>query len=100
MALIHERLYQSKKLTNIDFNEYIKSLTGDLFQIYGMGKGNINLTLNVKNAILGIDSAIPCGLIINELISNSLKHAFPNGKKGEIKITLQKLGFGVFTIVS
>jgi PAS domain S-box-containing protein len=88
MSLIHERLYQSKDLAKIDFAEYTRSLTGHLFSSYGIDPRNINYQVNIKNVLMDISSAIPCGLIINELVSNSLKHAFPDGKKGEIRIDM------------
>ena len=88
MALIHEKLYRSKDISKINFSEYIRSLSGNLVRSYETVSG-VRLNLNVEDIYLGIDSAIPCGLIINELVSNSLKHAFPAGSKsseGEIKI--------------
>jgi len=89
MALVHEYLYQSEDLARIDFDEYIRSLTGYLFQLHADKLSAITLNINVDdNILLDIDRAIPCGLIINELVSNSLKHAFPEGKEGEIKIAL------------
>ena len=88
MAIVHEKLYQSENLANIDFAEYIRSLASTLFQTYE-AYGKIALKMNVEDISLSIDSAIPCGLILNELVSNSLKHAFPEGKEGEIKITLR-----------
>ncbi len=91
MALIHERLYQSKDFTRVDVANYIRGLTNHLFTTYGISKEAIGLKINIKNIILGINTAIPCGLIINELVSNSLKHAFPNGKKGEIQISMRPL---------
>lgn len=88
MALIHEKLYQSKDLARIDFAEYIRNLTNYLFRSYGVTSNRIKLKKNVDDVFLGLDTAIPCGLIINELVSNSLKHAFPDGKEGEIHICL------------
>jgi PAS domain S-box-containing protein len=87
MSLIHEKLYQSKDLASIDFDGYIKSLVDNLCRSYRTDAGNISLITDVEDVTLGIDIAIPCGLIINELVSNCLKHAFPDGK-GEVKITL------------
>ena len=86
MALIHEKLYQSPDLAKVDFAEYIRNLTDHLFRSYAGNAGIIKLEMNVKDIFLDIDSAIPCGLLINELISNSLKYAFPKGQKGSIAI--------------
>ena len=91
MALIHERLYQSKDFAKVDFSRYVQSLTGYLFNSYGIGSEAIRLTMDIKDISLWINSAIPCGLIINELVSNSLKYAFPDRKKGEIKIAMHPL---------
>ena len=88
MALIHEQLYQSKDFSEIDFEEYIRCLVIHLFNIYRQNSGEVLLDLNVKNVSFDIDTAIPCGLLINELISNSLKYAFPNSSKGIIHISL------------
>jgi PAS domain S-box-containing protein len=86
MALIHERLYQSKDLTRVDFAEYSQSLATHLFSSYGINPDVIKFYINIKDVFLDINTAIPCSLIINELVSNSLKYAFPGNKKGEIKI--------------
>jgi two-component sensor histidine kinase len=88
MSLVHEKLYRSKDFTKINFKDYIHNLANGVFQSYSSRSGNILLKLNIENVELGIDSAIPCGLIINELVTNSLKYAFPDEKKGEIKIVL------------
>lgn len=87
MALIHEKLYRSKDMTKIDFAQYIRELATNLFRSYGIKTNDINLKIDVNNNIfLDVDTAIPCGLIINELVSNSLKYAFSEGEKGEIAI--------------
>ncbi|KYK29345.1 MAG: hypothetical protein AYK19_19885 [Theionarchaea archaeon DG-70-1] len=91
MAIVHEKLYQSRDLASVDFREYIKSLTSSLFQSSRTDMGRITLKIEVEDVSLGSDHAIPCGLIINELISNCLKHAFPGNRKGEITIKLRAL---------
>jgi len=94
MALVHERLYQSRDLARVDFAEYVRSLANYLFRSYGVNSNVIKLKINVDDIFLGVDTTIPCGLIINELVSNSLKHAFPPegdrpaGREGEIRIGL------------
>ncbi|ABQ25923.1 PAS domain-containing protein [Geotalea uraniireducens] len=88
MALIHENLYQTKNLARIDFAGYIRKLSANLFRSYGININAVNLNLNIADVSLGIDTAVPCGLMINELVSNSLKHGFPQGRKGSIDIEL------------
>ncbi len=89
MALIHQQLYRSTDLSSINFGDYLRHLTTHLFQAYGVNENNIRLNIDAKNIYIGIDTAIPCGLLINELISNSLKHAFPNNRKGRIIIRME-----------
>ena len=88
MALIHEKLYQSDDLANIDFREYVKKLSTFLFQSYGIDQNKIKFKNNVSNIQLDVDQAVPCGLIINELISNSLKHGFDEGDYGTVRIDM------------
>lgn len=76
MAIIHEKLYQSEDLARIDFGDYVKSLVLDLFNSYGVDKGNTELDINIKDILMDINTAIPCGLIVNELVTNSIKHGF------------------------
>ncbi|MBD3414832.1 MAG: histidine kinase [Candidatus Aminicenantes bacterium] len=90
MSLIHENLYQSKDLNQIDFSKYIKNLTQNLVSSYGVQKEQIQLSIEVKKICLDIQQAIPCGLIINELVSNALKHAFPGQKQGKILIHMHQ----------
>ncbi len=87
MSLIHEKLYQSRDLARIDFDEYTRSLVDNLFHSYRIDTKKITPIIDVEGVSLGVDIAIPCGLIINELVSNCLKHAFPDGK-GKVRITL------------
>ncbi|MCX6683894.1 MAG: PAS domain S-box protein [Methanoregula sp.] len=90
MALVHEKLYQSTDLTKLDLNNYLKFLGDNLFQFLGMKGKGITLTMDIRDIFLAIDTAIPVGLMINELISNSLKHAFPDGRKGNITLVIQR----------
>jgi Amt family ammonium transporter len=94
MALIHEKLYRSKDFANVEFNDYIKNLVNDLFASYKVSTSRISLKMNIENISLGIDTAIPTGLIINELVTNCLKYAFSKEKVGEIRISLLSLGDG------
>ncbi|HEV7892333.1 MAG TPA: histidine kinase dimerization/phosphoacceptor domain -containing protein [Pyrinomonadaceae bacterium] len=89
MALIHEKLYQSDDLARVDFSEYIRNLAAYLFRSYEVNAGAVRLSVEAEDVLLGVDTAIPCGLIINELVSNSLKHAFPGGTGGSINIRLR-----------
>ncbi|MBE9194195.1 PAS domain S-box protein [Synechocystis sp. LEGE 06083] len=85
MALIHEQLYRSEDLANIDFNEYLKNLTHNICQSYGFHQGDISIKLLVEQVKVPLEQSIPLGLIIQELVSNALKHAFPTAV-GEISI--------------
>ncbi|EKQ54185.1 MAG: PAS domain S-box [Methanobacterium sp. Maddingley MBC34] len=89
MALIHTMLYQSIDLKCINFGDYITKLTQELFRTY-VTSDNIQLNMDVGDILLDINTSIPLGLIVNELVSNSLKHAFPNGEKGEITVKFHK----------
>lgn len=88
MALVHEELYQTKNLARVNFTNYIRRLLAHLFQIYGVNSDNITLRLNINKIAFSIDTAIPCGIIINELVSNALKHAFLGNIKGTIWVEL------------
>jgi PAS domain S-box-containing protein len=86
MALVHEALYRSPDLARIDFAVYLEGLTDHLFKSYVVDPKNVSLNCAIGEVALGIDEAIPCGLIVNELVSNSLKHAFSQGRRGEIQV--------------
>jgi len=86
MALIHQTLYQSKDFASVDFNAFLQCFVPTLIQSYSLGPEEIALEIHVAEIKLPLDAAIPCGLIVNELISNSLKHAFPEGRGGKITI--------------
>jgi PAS domain S-box-containing protein len=90
MALLHECLYQSDNLSKIHFGPYIQQLADYLFRSYGESNSDrIRLHVDLENLYLDMDTAVPCGLIINELVSNSLKYAFPDGRGGSILIRLR-----------
>ncbi len=91
MALVHERLYQFGNLSKVDMSGYLKKLINGLFRSYGVNTDRIAVKFEIEDISFGLDIAIPFGLIVNELVSNSLKYAFPRGKEGEIKITLSAI---------
>lgn len=91
MALIHELLYQSSDLKRINFGKFINTLTNELYNIYISNQNLIKLNVDVESVMLDINTSIPLGLIVNELVSNSMKHAFPEGRKGNINIKFSAL---------
>jgi len=91
MALIHERLYQSKDFTRIDFADYVQGLISHVFTAYRVSPSPPTVKVDTKDMLLDINTAIPCGLIINELISNSMKHAFPDGRKGRLTVSMKRI---------
>lgn len=88
IALVHTKLYQSESLANIRFADYLQSLVSELFMTYNVNPARVRLQLQVADVSLDPDTAITCGLLLNELVSNALKHAFPDGTQGEIQISL------------
>jgi PAS domain S-box-containing protein len=90
MALIHEELYQSALDEKLNFAAYLQNLTNEIFTSYNVGKTDIELKVDLEEVFLGMDTAIPLGIIVNELVSNSLKYAFPSGNRGVVHITLRK----------
>lgn len=90
MALVHEKLYQSEDMVSVDFADYIENLVDYLFQSYSLDSRKVSLKLDVEKVFLGMDTAVPLGIIVNELVSNSLKHAFAGKKEGEIYIELHR----------
>ncbi len=91
MALIHEELYQSKDMTSIDFSDYTENLLDYLCRSYDLGDKNIEVTSDIETIFLSVDTAVPLGMIINELVSNSLKHGFPDVENGNIHLELKTL---------
>jgi len=88
MSLIHEKLYHSENLSRIDFSEYIRSISSQLSSIYFINPKLISLELHMDPVELSIDQAVPCGLIVNEILTNSFKHAFPSDFQGPRKVTI------------
>jgi two-component sensor histidine kinase len=91
MSFIHESLYQTKNFSHIDLADYIDGLSRNLMMSYSLS-GKVRLDKDLEPVRLSLDQAIPCGLILNELISNALKHAFPGAAAGRIAITLRGEG--------
>ncbi len=84
MSLIHEKIYKSDDFMGVDFSDYIGKLARSLINSYSSVQGVVRLDIRVEKVLLGIDDAIPCGLIVNELLTNCFKHAFPGGRRGEV----------------
>jgi two-component sensor histidine kinase len=95
IALFHEKLYQSRDLGRVEIAEYLKGLANGLFATYGVNPEDIVLAVDTEDIPLDVDAAISCGLIVNELVSNSLKHAFPAHRKGQVEVTLRSAGTDV-----
>ncbi|MEG4837363.1 PAS domain S-box protein [Microcoleus sp. B9-D4] len=96
MALIHEQLYQSENLDHIALSPYVENLVANLYQSFGCGNTSIKFNLKIDPIYLNIETAIPCGLIINELVSNSLKYAFGSNLDGEITIEFHEINYHQF----
>ena len=94
MALLHETLYRSGDLTQVDLAQYLTRVASQLFRASAPRSGAVALELNLTSAHIALDQAIPCGLIVNELVSNCLKHGFPGGRSGEVRIGLQPVDGG------
>jgi len=92
MALIHETLYQSKDLARIDFDAYLRKLTVNVFHSFGSNLTRVGLNVGAPDIFLDVNKAVPCGLIVNELVSNALKYAFPDNRAGEVDVSLKPAG--------
>jgi len=100
MALIHDRLYKSEDLARVDFSQYIEQISNHLLSFHREKMKMVKVKKDVKDVFIDINKAVPLGLIINELISNSLKHAFPDEKEGELRIKFHKKNSGYELIIS
>jgi two-component sensor histidine kinase len=94
MALVHETLCRTEDLARVDLAQYVRNLSSYLLQSYSPPPNPIQLSIQVDDVSLDMDAAVPCGLILNELVSNCLKHAFPGGRQGEIIIQLRQTDQG------
>jgi len=94
IALVHEKLYQSQDYANIPFSEYARTLAENVFHAIDASSQNVLLDLALEDCAIAVDKAIPCGLILNELISNACRHAFSDGRSGRIRVELMKTGAG------
>jgi PAS domain S-box-containing protein len=99
MALLHEILYQSNTYSRVNLADYIRQIASHLFSSYGVGGDRVRLLTNLETISLNVDAAVPCGLIISELVSNSLKYAFPESRRGEVKIDLHARQKGMAQLV-
>jgi len=88
MAMVHERLYRSQNLASIDFGEHVRDLASMLASSYPQAAAHVQLFTEAESVLLELETAIPAGLIVNELVSNALKHAFPDGRRGTLKVSL------------
>lgn len=91
MALVHEQLYAAEDFSNIHFPEYIKTVLNQIQQAYGL-EDNISIEHDLEEVTIGMDRAIPCGLILSEAVTNAVKHAFPDDRNGTIRVTLRSPG--------
>jgi PAS domain S-box-containing protein len=98
MAIVHSKLHTTKDYEKINFYDYVKNLTDNFWNSYGFRLKNVDIKINISDLSLNIDTAIPCGLIINELVLNSIKYAFPDNRKGTIDITLLDKGNNKFVL--
>jgi PAS domain S-box-containing protein len=98
LALVHERLYRSSDLSRVDFGEYIRNMVSSLFSSYSSLAQGVAYEIDAGETLVGVDLAIPCGLVLNELISNALKHAFPDGKRGKVFISFHRRGDGPYVL--
>jgi two-component sensor histidine kinase len=91
MSLIHQTLYQSQNFAQVDFQRFLGELLPRLTEAYGSTSGNVTIDIQANDVKLPINEAIPCGLIVNELVSNALKHGFPQRSEGTIQVVIRQM---------
>ncbi len=94
IALIHAQLYQTDDKARVPLTAYVRSLAANVFEATSVSRSTVSLVLDIDDVVLAVDRAIPCGLILNELITNALKHAFPDGRHGTVRIDIKQIGDG------
>jgi two-component sensor histidine kinase len=99
MALLHENLYRGQDQTKVDLKEYVSALTDHLLSSMEGNTGSIKMKTSITDLNLNVDTAIPCGLIVTELVSNSIKHAFPEGETGVITVDISMVREGDYRLV-
>ncbi|MDI6795371.1 MAG: PAS domain S-box protein, partial [Desulfatibacillaceae bacterium] len=99
MSLVHETLYRAENLAGINLEDYAHTVAESLFKAFGAKERGISLSIKADGVTLGVDKAVPCGMIINELFTNALKHAFPNGGPGEIRLLARQVSRGTMELV-
>jgi len=98
ISLIHEKLYRSKNLARIDFKEYVDDLTANVFALHADAKEEIRLETDIPGVALDVVKAIPCGLIVNELVTNAIRHAFADGRRGTLSVRMHSASDGIVTL--
>lgn len=99
MALVHEKLYKSENFATVDFGQYIQELAADIVYSFGVSEEKIKLDITCDNILLDVEMSIPCGLIVNELVSNAVKYAFPGDAGGLVRISLREAADGMLSLV-
>ncbi|HXI55756.1 MAG TPA: histidine kinase dimerization/phosphoacceptor domain -containing protein [Polyangia bacterium] len=99
IALVHERLYESADLSHVNFAKYLAVLLDNVFDTHDATNRGISKVIDVGDANLTVDVAIPCGLIVNELVTNTLKHAFPGGRHGTVRVSLRETEDGILDLL-
>jgi PAS domain S-box-containing protein len=98
MALIHEKIYHSHNLAEVDFGDYTRELVSQLVRSYAASRESVQMHIRADSVSLGVDRAIPCGIVVNELVTNALKYAFPGGRTGRIDVELRSVSAGLIRL--